>query len=30
VRFSIIGLGCAGVVVAFAAALVIYRWVTWG
>jgi hypothetical protein len=30
VRFSIIGLGCAGVIVAFAAAVAIYRWVTWG
>jgi hypothetical protein len=30
VRFSIIGLGCAGVIVAFTAAVAIYRWVTWG
>ncbi len=30
VRFSIIGLGCAAVIGALAAALAIYRWVTWG
>jgi hypothetical protein len=29
-RFSAIGLGCVGLIVAFAAAALIYRWVTWG
>jgi hypothetical protein len=29
-RFSAIGLACAGVIVAFASAVAIYRWVTWG
>jgi len=30
VRFSIIGLGCAAVIGALAAAVAIYRWMTWG
>ncbi len=30
IRFSAIGLGCAGLIVALAAAAAIYRWVTWG
>jgi hypothetical protein len=29
-RFSALGLGCAGVIAAFAAAAMIYRWATWG
>jgi hypothetical protein len=29
-RFSAVGLGCAGLIVALAAATAIYRWMTWG
>jgi hypothetical protein len=29
-RFSAIGLGCAGLIASLAAAAATYRWLTWG